>query len=129
MIFVQDFRAVLIIVVGTTRVGEGCLADRELMQMTVGPAHRHLDDGVQPAEGRVARHLEPSPDRRFHGVQGDLQVVDVSTGDGRQTFNGENHASSLRRRPTPGKDGGESPRSAQRVHGTRGSIIWGVLPK
>jgi hypothetical protein len=29
-----------------------------MVQMAVGPAHRHLDDGVKPAEVGVGRHLQ-----------------------------------------------------------------------
>src|SRR5437588_12987559 len=62
------------------------------MQVAVGPAHRHLDDGVQPPEVRFARHPESPPDRRFDLSQSDLQTVDASTSDVRNArFNGCDH--------------------------------------
>src|SRR5512134_1875521 len=45
------------------------------MHMAVGPAHRDLDDGVQPAEAGVARHLQPPPDRRLDPFKRYLQLV------------------------------------------------------
>jgi hypothetical protein len=62
------------------------------MQVAVGPAHRHLDDGVQPAEVRFARHLESPPDRRFDLGQSDLQMVNASMSDDRNArFDGWDH--------------------------------------
>ena len=65
-------------------------AGLELVQVAVGPAHRHLDDGVQPAEAGVAGHLQPPPYGRLAAEQDDLQLVDRGVAFPGGGFNGGN---------------------------------------
>jgi len=89
---VEDLRVVLKFVEIKTRVGVNGPSRRELMQVAVGPAYRHLDDGVQPTEVRFARLPQSPPDRRFDLGQSDLQMADASTsGDRNARFNGCDH--------------------------------------
>ena len=53
---------------------------QEMMQVAVGPAQRHLEDGVKPSEVCVARHLQHPPDRRLAALQHHLQVIDRCAG-------------------------------------------------
>jgi len=41
----------------------------ELMQVTVGPAERHLDDLMDLVEKQIRRQLEPAPQRRLRPVE------------------------------------------------------------
>ena len=50
----QNAGAVLELVEARLRVGIQPLTDDELVHVAVGPPHRHLDDGMQPAEACVA---------------------------------------------------------------------------
>jgi len=55
-------------------------ATREkLMEMAVGPAHCHLKNRVQPIEGEIAGHLNPSPDRRPDASEPHLELIDQFT--------------------------------------------------
>lgn len=43
--------------------------------MAVGPAHRHLKNGVQPGQAGVAGNLEPPPNGRLGAEQNDSELV------------------------------------------------------
>lgn len=62
------------------------IADADLVEMRVGPAHRRLDEEMQAIKPYIERRLDTADDRGLHVVEGDLQA-----GDG-----GGAHAASLR---------------------------------
>lgn len=53
------------LIVGLVRIGKAVsfVARFELAEMIIEPAHRGLDDIVQPLEVGIERHLDPSPDQ------------------------------------------------------------------
>jgi len=58
-------------------VGDSIVASRcgEHVQMGVGPAHRGLDDVVQPVKAHVRRNEQPAPDRGLgYAAQAELEL-------------------------------------------------------
>ena len=109
------------------RVGVAVRAHHERMQMAVGPADRHLKDGVQPVERGVAGHLQPPPDGRRAAEQDDLQLVDRGVAFAGGGFSGGDHALkgdwydleywAAKRRKSP----------SGRAAGRSVSAMWGVV--
>src|SRR5262249_46339735 len=67
-------------------VAPGDIANPDLVEVHVQPAHRRLDRQMQTVEADVERHLDAAAHRRLHVVEGDLEPSD-----------GGGHAASLRR--------------------------------
>ena len=63
-------------VFGVAGIGIAGIAGEEVVQVTVGPSHRDLQDGVEPAEVGVTRHSQPPPDGWLGADQDDFQVID-----------------------------------------------------
>ena len=55
------------------RVGEGFILEGELVQVAVGPPHRDLDDGMNPAGVGIGWNQKGSPNLTFGMVQADLE--------------------------------------------------------
>lgn len=53
------------------------IADAELKEVAVGPAHCRLDDSVQMIEADRKRHIEAPHDERVHVLERDLQADNV----------------------------------------------------
>src|ERR1019366_3510375 len=51
-------------------------AHHKLVQMAVQPAHRGLDDTVQPVELHICPHDDPSPDGRLAVTERDFQSIE-----------------------------------------------------
>ncbi len=54
------------------RVGEGFILEGKLVQVAVGPPHRDLDDGMNPAEVGIGGNQKGSPNLTLGVVQTDL---------------------------------------------------------
>jgi len=59
------------------RLGEADVADLELVEMGVRPAHRRLKDRVQPWQRHILRHEQTAPDRWLDVGQADSQLEDI----------------------------------------------------
>ena len=51
------------------------LADQELMDVGIAPAHASLDDVVQLGQVRISRHLDPPPDEGIGEGDGDMEDI------------------------------------------------------
>jgi len=59
------------------RLAQTDVSDLEYVEMTVGPAHRGLEDVMEAGQRYVLRHQETAPDRRRYVDQAYPQVEDV----------------------------------------------------
>ena len=59
--FIQNRRIAFVLVQLCLWIGILVLAANELVQVAVGPAQGHLQNGVEPAEGRSPRDPHPAP--------------------------------------------------------------------
>lgn len=92
--FARVEQAAIVVSIGCTPTQP---AQPELMEMAVGPAHRGLDDQMQPVEADVERHLDPAGDARLDIGKRDLETRD----DAHPASLGPAHT--RRQCPSPGK--------------------------
>ena len=71
------------LVTASSRLREGRVldvVDAELVEVTVPPTERCLDDLVEVVEGLATIDNDPPPDRRLRALQGHLELMDLTPG-------------------------------------------------